>query len=403
MNVALINQNVALQDLKEAAHQNLIVDEFCSPVVKTLLTEDLTVTRDFIGKLIKAKPCEFPGWLEIYDTDDTAEIAEHGKTRASTIHPHTVELCKRIHSSHYRSFIAEKNYLNFRSGLPDEEGVSVNDDDSKRRMVIYSFIQPSILSRYKSVTFMGANFHHSKLFYYWKDKVNWLPHPSIQGVRYDDFAHKASLIDLFHLSEDMLSWTHLSKRIGYENFTSSVEGVIEKHFPDAPHIVTMSAKGDGAWGLEKGEVISPNPVGLNAFQDRFLAIHLAPLIPSRSDNAIWEAVAGVTPAQLFVSQAIELLYQFLTRSAIRDGKHHSQMEQRLSFVGLDRTQMELVGKIFGCEKPSVLVDVPALTSFVQPTRKTRSDRKTAEEKLAAKMERQRQRRAEKKAANGEGK
>ncbi|WP_313199937.1 hypothetical protein [Rhizobium sp.] len=384
--VALINQSVALQEIKEVADQHLIVDEFCSPVVKATLTEDISATRDFIGNLIKAKPSEYDGWLEIVDTDDTAEIAEFGKKRTSTIHTQVVELSKRIHSPHYRSFIAEANYLNFRSGLPDDEGVSPDEDGSKKRMVIYSFVQPSILKHYQSVTFMGANFHHSKLYRYWADKVNWLAHPSIEGVRYDDFAHKAPLIDLYHLSEDMLSWTYLDKKIGYEGFISSVSDVIEQHFPGQDHIVTMSAKGDGEWRLENGTAISPNPVGLNAYQDIHLAIHLAPLLPSQSDNAIWAAVAGMTESELFVSQAIELLYQMLTRTAIRDGKHHSEGDQRLSFVGLDRAQMEYVGSIFGVDKPSVLLSVPALTDYVKPARKVRSDKKSDDEKKRARQE-----------------
>ncbi|AYD00932.1 hypothetical protein [Neorhizobium sp. NCHU2750] len=399
--VALINQGVAFQNIKEAAHQNLIVDEFPSPVTKVTLTEDISATREFISKLIKAKPCEYEGWLEVIDTEDTTEIAEFGKKRESSVPSHVIELCKRVHSPHHRSFVAAKNYVGFISGLEDDEGISSDSDDSKKKMVIYSFVQPSILSHYKSVTFMGANFAYSKLYRYWADKVDWVVHPSIEGVRYEDFSHKAPLIDLYHLSEEMLSWTHLSKRIGYDNFVLSVADVIEQQFPKQPHIVTMSAKGEGSWRLKTGEAISPNPVGLNAYQDRYLAVHLAPLLQSNMDSAIWLAVAGMTASELFVSQAIELLYQFLTRTAVRDGKKysedHPEDQTRLSFVGLDRGQMEYVGSIFGVSKPSVLLEVPALTEYTRAPRKQRSDKKSDDEKRASKSERQKQRRAEKKA------
>jgi hypothetical protein len=399
--VALINQNVALQDLKEAANQHLIVDEFPSPVTKTVLREDISSTREFIGDLIRAKPCEFDGFLELIDTEQTAEIAEFGKKRTSSLQPHVIEVCKKTHSPHYRSFVAAKNYIDFRSGLADDEGVSPDSDESKKRLVIYSFLQPSVLNHYNSVTFMGANFEHSKLYAYWADKVDWKPHPSIKGIRYDDFAHKAPLIDLYHLSDEMLSWTHLDKRIGYDVFTASVAMVIDQQFPDQDHIVTTSAKADVEWMLSNGTPVSPNPVGLNGLQDRFLAVHLAPLLPSQSDRAVWEAVAGMTPSRLFVSQAVEMMYQQFTRSAVRDGKHFSECDRRLSFVGLDQASMDFIGTLFGVDKPSVLLNVPALIEYVKPPRKTRSDKQSDDEKKAARREATKRYRENKKARAAE--
>ena len=110
--VALINQKVALQCLEDARIQHLLCDEFFSPVEKYVLIEDISATRAFISNLIKAVPCEFEGVLEVLDTDDTAEIAEFGKTRKSSIAPHVIEFCKRAHSPHYRIFVAATNCEN---------------------------------------------------------------------------------------------------------------------------------------------------------------------------------------------------------------------------------------------------------------------------------------------------
>ncbi|MGH0331038.1 hypothetical protein [Sinorhizobium meliloti] len=398
----LINQKVALQDLEPARNQHLIVDEFPSPVEKFTLNEGISATRSFIGNLIKAVPCEFPGFLEVIDTDDTAELAESGKSQDHSLKEHVVQVSERIHSRHYRVFIAEKNYINFGSGLPDEEGVSLDQDESKKRLVLYAWLQPSILMNYRSVTFMGANFPDQKLFHYWKDKVNWVEHPEIKGERYDDFSHKAPLMDFKHMNEgDLVSWSHLSNNIGYENFKESVADVIAHEFPDEKYLVTLSAKDDWYWKSPNGKVISPNPVGLNGFQDHHIAVHLAPLRPSNMDFAIWQAVAGVSPAELMVAQACEMQYQFFTRTASRDGKHHSECDKRLTFITIDLAVADYLREVFGVEKPSELLVVPALNGYVKPPRKTRSDKKPDDAKRAAKVARQRERRAQQRAAAAE--
>ncbi|AWI60362.1 hypothetical protein [Sinorhizobium fredii] len=397
---AIINQKVAHQDIEAARNQHLIVDEFPSPVEKFTLNEGISATRSFIGNLIKAVPCEFPGFLEVIDTDDTAEIAESGKSQENSLKEHVVQICERIHSEHYRLFVADRNYINFNSGLPDDESVSDDQDESKKRLVLYAWVQPSILKNYRSVTFMGANFPDQKLFHYWKDKVNWVEHPEIKGERYDDFSHKAPLIDFRHMNEgdDLVSWSHLSNNIGYQNFVDSVADVVAREFPGEDHIVTTSAKDDASWKLSGGEKISPNPVGLNAFQDRHVAVHLAPLRPSNMDFAIWQAVAGVSPSELMIAQACEMQYQFFTRTASRDGKHHSECDKRLTFITIDLAVADYLREVFCVEKPSELLVIPALTEYVKPPRKTRSDKKSAEEKKASKTARQRERRAEERAA-----
>lgn len=396
----LLNQKVAFQELEAARNQHLIVDEFPSLVERFTLNEDISATRSFIGDLIKAVPCEYEDVLEVIDTDDTAELAESGKKKEHSLKEHVVQVSERIHYPHYRVFVGKTNYINFGSGLPDDEGVSVDQDESKKRLVLYAFVQPSILKNYLSVTFMGANFPSQKLFLYWKDKVNWVEHPEIKGVRYDDFSHKAPLIDFMHMNEgNLVSWNHLSKNIGYENFKESVADVIAEKFPRKEYLVTLSAKDDWDWKDPNGTVISPNPVGLNAFQDHNIAVHLAPLRPSNMDFAVWKAVAGVSEAELMIAQACEMQYQFFTRTACRDGKDHSECEERLTFITIDLAVADYHREVFGVEKPSELLVVPALNGYVKPPRKTRSDKKPDDEKRAVKTARQRELRAEKRAAN----
>ncbi|WP_421579745.1 hypothetical protein [Shinella sp. M31] len=407
--VAIVNQKVALQALYQTIadeqvsvtiDQHLIVDEFPSPVEKFVLNEGVSGTRAFLANLIVAEKCEYADYLEVIATDEMAAHAELGKQN-STLHDHVIQICKLSVSKHHRVFVSKTNYENFSSGLSDEEGMSPDDENSKQRLTLYAWLQPSILSGYKSVTFMGANFEYQKLFYYWRDKVNWLPHPEIKGERYDDFAHKAPLIEFQHMNEDgITSWNYLYKKVGYDGFKESLAETIEKEYPGQKYLVTLSAKDDGYWSSPNGTVLSPNPVGINAFQDHHIGVHIAPLNPSDMDNKIWEAVAGVSKAQLMVSQAIEMQYQAFTRTAVRDGKRYKEGEKPkpLVFVTLDLALANVLREIFGVDKPSRLLVVPALTEYVKPKRKTRSDKKTDEEKRANKNEWQRKKRAAAKAA-----
>lgn len=398
--VAIVNQKVALQALDVTADQHLIVDEFPSPVEKFVLNEGVSGTRAFLANLIVAEKCEYADYLEVVATDEMAAHAELGKQN-STLHDHVIQICKLSVSKHHRVFVSKTNYENFSSGLSDEEGMSPDDENSKQRLTLYAWLQPSILSGYKSVTFMGANFEYQKLFYYWRDKVNWLPHPEIMGERYDDFSHKAPIIEFRHMNEDgITSWNYLSKKIGYDGFKESVAATIEKEYPGQEYLVTLSAKDDGYWSSPNGTVISANPVGINAFQDRRIGVHIAPLNPSDMDTKIWQAVAGITPAELMVSQAIEMQYQAFTRTAVRDGKRYKEGDKPkpLVFITLDLALANVLCEIFRVERLSRLLVVPALTEYVQPARKTRSDKMPTEVKNAGRNERRRERRAAAKAA-----
>ena len=105
----------------------------------------------------------------------------------------------------------------------------------------------------------------------------------------------------------------------------------------------------------------------------------------------------MTREQLIVAQAYEMQYQFLARTSVRDGKSTYESEE-LVFIVLDLPAADYLRSVFGVQKPSVKLNVPALSNYRKPARKTRSDEKPDDVKHAARMERQKQRRPEKRAA-----
>ncbi|MEB2843794.1 hypothetical protein [Endobacterium cereale] len=388
--IAIINQNVALCCYEEVAEQHLFIDEIPSPLEEFRLIEKTALTRRIIQSMLKARSTEFPNYYEILSSEEIAEYAKYGKRLDNSLRdlPKVFhELCKKISSRHFRVLVEADSFTNFQSGI---------DDDDAKKLTLYVWMQPSILERYKSVTIIGANFYLSKLYSYWKDMVEFVPHSDVQGARYSDFQHKSDLISLYHMSDDDVSGYKLHTKIGYQTFLDSVADVFHSEFGDVDHLYTVSAKGDFAWKLNNSTQVSANPVGVNGLQHVNVAIHLAPLNPSDAQFAIYLAVCGMTASQLMTAQAYEKQYQFLTRSSVRD--YHSREE--LVFIVLDRRSAEFHQKIFGCG-PSKLMHVPALNEYEAPPRKTRSDKKPAkspEEIRAANAARARKAYEKKKAA-----
>jgi len=394
--VALINQKVALQMYSCTAHQTLIIDEYFSPVEKFTLVEDHSASWETIRNLVsKAVKTEYPGYLEILPTDEVTEIADEGRRKQSSLAsvPHIRDFCNRTDSLHYRVFVAEDNYKNFQSNVLNQEQEDDEGGRPNRKLTLYAWMQPSIVTAYKKVVAMGANFAHTKLSLYWGDKVNFVAHPSIKGKQYEDFSHKAEQITFRHLSEDDVSMYRL-EQIGYQKFADECAKVIEAAYPLNDYLVTLSAKKPFVWCGEDGEKISPNPMGLNSYQDDYhMAVHLAPLNPSFEDEEIWLAVAGVTSKHLMLSQAYEMQYQFFTRTSVRKKK----CPEELVFIALDRRSADAGRAVFGVQKHSELLPVLILTDYVKPPRKTRSDKKTTEEKRATKTASQKERRAKERA------
>lgn len=402
---ALLNQGVALQQLPKAANQNVIFDEITSPLEKFKLVEGISATRKFIADLFpNVRDVGYESFIELTKTDEIEEIATHGKKRQSSVAvlPHVREICKRIVSPHHLVLVNTKNYLNFRSNIGEVASDDDNDEDdieddfgnSRQTLVVYVWLLETILDHLNHIpTFMGANFYDSKLALFWGPRVDFRPHPSIRCERNFDVRSKSHLMNAKYLSEKDVSRTRLDKT-GYQTFVHLVADAVQDAYGSQPHIVTMNTDKDYKWSLESGEVLSPNPMGLNEYQDRHLGIHLAPLNPSKMDIAIWWEVAEVTSKQLMIAQANELQYQFMTRLSVRD----AESEKPVDCIFLDKRSADRFREVMGIEKPAELFVVPGFGDAPKKPRKTRSDKKTkTPEEIkaanAAKMARYRARKA----------
>lgn len=381
--IAIINHNVAKLALEATAGQNLFIDEFFSPVEKFVLREKVKTAREFVVSIIKkSRASQYEGFIELVLTEAVEDIVQNGTSHDSSIQalPHLREIAKRISSEDYLVLVSKAEYQNFVANIEE------NNDEEDGILNIYAWLQPSALRHNKTVTFMGANFFQSKLYHAWADLVNFVPHPSIKGERYEDFSHKAANITFRHILDQDVSMSGL-ERVGYQKFIDATAGVLLAEYGAIEHLVTLSAKTSFSWSLNNSKMVPPNPVGLNAFMDRHVCIHLAPLNPSKLDERIWNAIAGISKEELHIAQSCEMVFQMLTRSSVRD---HGSDPEDLVFIVLDLRTANHLRSLFSVTKPSVRMEVKALDPIIRKT-------KTKEEKLAARTARQKERRAEKKA------
>lgn len=387
--IAIINHNVAKIALEATAGQHLFIDEFFSPVEKFVLREKVKTAREFVVSIIKkSRASRYEGFIELVLTEAVDDIVENGTAHDSSIQalPHLREIAKRISSEDYLVLVSKAEYQNFVANVED------NTDENDGILNIYAWLQPSALRHNKTVTFMGANFFQSKLYHAWKDLVNFVPHPSIKGERYDDFSHKAANITFRHILDQDASMSAL-ERVGYQKFIDAAAGVFLAEYGAVDHLVTLSAKSTYHWSLNNAELVSANPVGLNAFMDRHVCLHLAPLNPSKLDERIWDAVAGVSKEELHIAQSCEMVFQMLTRSSVRD---QGSDPQDLVFVVLDLRTANYLRKLFGVTKPSHRMQVRALDPIIRNRKKIKD--MTPEERKQDQRERTQRSRAKRAAA-----
>ncbi len=360
--VAIINHNVAKLALEATAGHHLFIDEFFSPVEKFVLREKVKTAREFVVSIIKkSRASQYEGFIELVLTEAVEDIVENGMSHDSSFQalPHLREIAKRISSEDYLVLVSKPEYQNFVANI--EEG----NDEEDGILNIYAWLQPSALQHNKTTTFMGANFFQAKLYHAWKDLVNFVPHPSIKGQRYDNFSHKAANITFRHILDQDVSMSGLEK-VGYQKFVDATAGVFLAEYGAVDHLVTLSAKSSFTWSLNNSEMVPPNPVGLNAFMDRHVCLHLAPLNPSKLDERIWNAVAGVSPQQLHIAQSCEMVFQMLTRSSVRD---HGSEPEELVFIVLDLRTANHLRSLFGVTKSSTRMRVSALDPIIRTKKK----------------------------------
>lgn len=390
--IAIINHNVAKLALEATAGHHLFIDEFFSPVEKFVLKEKVKTAREFVVSIIKkSRASQYEGFIELVLTEAVEDIVENGMSHDSSFQalPHLREIAKRISSEDYLVLVSKVEYQNFVANIEE------NNDEEDGILNIYAWLQPSALRHNKTVSFAGANFFQTKLYHAWKDLVNFVPHPSIKGERYDDFSHKAANITFRHLLDQDVSMSGLEK-VGYQKFVDATAGVFLAEYGAVDHLVTLSAKSSFTWPLNNSEMVPPNPVGLNAFMDRHVCLHLAPLNPSKLDERIWNAVTGISKEELHIAQSCEMVFQMLTRSSVRD---YGSESEELVFIVLDLRTANYLRNLFGVTKPSKRMEVRALNPIIRT--RTKHKDMTVEERREYDRKQKAIQRARKKAAAAE--
>ena len=145
----------------------------------------------------KSRASQYEGFIELVLTEAVEDIVENGMSHDSSFQalPHLREIARRISSEDYLVLVSKAEYQNFVANIEE------NNDEEDGILNIYAWLQPSALRHNKTTTFLGANFFQLKLYHAWKDLVNFVPHPSIKGERYDDFSHEAANMTFSHIHD----------------------------------------------------------------------------------------------------------------------------------------------------------------------------------------------------------
>lgn len=156
-----------------------------------------------------------------------------------------------------------------------------------------------------------------------------------------------------YVSETHDTWSSL-KRVDYPKFLNSVACAFDAAFPNVPHIFTLRKAKDEfgrpcepyKWALEYREDVvrlDPTTRGVNGFQRFNVAIHLAPLNPTKSDYKFYKDYFGMDSADVKWSISYEAQYQFASRTSVRN----FDSTERVTIIVLDRKSAMALHDLFG--------------------------------------------------------
>lgn len=218
-------------------------------------------------------------------------------------------------------------------------------------LALHVLMMPSRFEHYRSVTFLGANFKDSLLYLLWRNLVDFVPHPDIKA-EYHDISDKAHLVDLCAFHERDLSSTLLAET-GRQTYYDSCLAVAAPLIKNQPSIFCMNNERRGerhVWKLPNSKRLSPDPRGINEFQDYNVAVHMAALNEHPDTYGFLERYFGIRPDQVKIATTWERIYQFIGRISIRS---KDATDRILIFVADLSTALFLQSKI-GCADPIVL-------------------------------------------------
>ncbi|AWB24715.1 hypothetical protein DA075_06015 [Methylobacterium currus] len=310
------------------AKYDVVIDE--APVLLEHFNESLPVNHSIITKhlIVEPKGSSY-GILKPNDVLELRSIAEN--RNKDSINQVFSKLAKLVLSADYISYVRLDQYQKLISGKDN------------RRLEVYSVLQPTIFSGYRSVTILGARFEETALFKYWSGKgVHFENDTDLESqLRYTDH-NNGNLVRLHYGTED--NWSKHAREKKYPE--------LRKKMIDASKLIfgeRASVWSDNNDMKKKGDLADNNNIelpgkshGLNSYQDIDNAL-IIPALNNKPDvQRFLREVLDISDTDQKIEMTGHTIYQALSRTSIRDPSNINMKD----WIVADRVTAEYIASIY---------------------------------------------------------
>lgn len=353
-NVIIANHAVVMRKHPGTEEYDLYIDEAPKVDEQVTLNETHEHLQESFASILEENIGTDSAFFELKYTECVADIIlQHNKTDDTAVTRYSdsfIRFCYARKDPDYQVIIRADELRQYKEK---------RDNDGKLHFHLLK--QPSLLSGYKSVTIMAANFLTMEVYRHWQKLVEFVPHQVMtESLRYSDFSHKAGKVHILFVSEAHDTKYSLDK-LGYQYFLDKAAVAHTARFGDAPHIYCTRKNKEKlgedpfVWRAHNGIQLDPNAKGINGCQHINIAVHFAPLNPPTRTYKFKKQYFGMESEDLKAAIAYDGQYQFMSRTSIRN--YDSQDD--VYMIVLDRKSADELAKKFGpaCAGPPEFFDI----------------------------------------------
>ncbi|SFU42726.1 DEAD/DEAH box helicase [Methylobacterium sp. 174MFSha1.1] len=271
------------------------------------------------------------GILKPKNIKELTSLAENRKR--DTVSKLFAKLAKLILSDHYISYVNLQQYNNLIKGK-QEDG----------HLVVYSVMQPTIFTDFRSVTILGARLEETALFKYWSDLgVSFCRDLSLENrLRYTEH-NNGNLVHLHYGFED--NWSKYVRDTKHpelhEKIIAASLGIIQGEpyvWNENNDVKKTSILGQ----IAKGTELPGKSHGLNDYQH----IDHAIIIPALNNKSYFQKffieVLGISELDQKIEMTGHTIYQALSRTSIRDPDNNNIKH----WVIADKATAEYIASVY---------------------------------------------------------
>jgi hypothetical protein len=264
----------------------------------------------FWGSLRFDSDEELDNYRRVYTEPGYGDLLEEWRTtgRNDDLLKHGLsELAEYLLSPYWHLYMPDKSWTSIEQGLNEEKDFG--------QIHIHGLLQPDIMSGFKSLTIMGANFKNSLLFNYWCEEVKFIPHPVIttNSKHPDDFGER---VRIHYCSEHWAKKT--LDKINADNPFEQLVPDFEDIFKKKPFVwVANNRYADKVIPLDYAERMPTIVHGRNDWSHYNNVLFMSALNRHSAHINFLKKKTGISPERQQQAMAYEIAYQSIMRTSLR--------------------------------------------------------------------------------------